>query len=60
LSELIAVSYLIVFSNDFNDLFQVFQTCDKHEQEEKVLFYILLFVGLGLLMLFTMFFQVTI
>ncbi len=41
-----------------SDLFKVFQICNKHEQEKKVLFYILLFVGLGVLMLFTMFLQV--
>ncbi|CAF3684176.1 unnamed protein product, partial [Rotaria socialis] len=35
----------------------VFQTCDPQLQEKRVLTYILIFVGLGVLMLFTMFLQ---
>ncbi|CAF3508552.1 unnamed protein product [Rotaria sp. Silwood1] len=35
----------------------VFQMCDKNVQERRILMYVLLFMGLGFLMLFTMFFQ---
>ncbi|CAF0740937.1 unnamed protein product [Adineta steineri] len=35
----------------------VFQVCDQNEQEKQVLMYILLFIGLGVLMLITNFFQ---
>ena len=37
---------------------KVFQVCDPKEQERRVLTYILLFIGLGFLMLITMFLQV--
>ncbi|CAF1371385.1 unnamed protein product, partial [Rotaria sordida] len=35
----------------------VFQLCDKEEQKHRVFIYILIFIGLGVLMLFTMFLQ---
>ncbi|UJR28455.1 hypothetical protein I4U23_009695 [Adineta vaga] len=35
----------------------VFQTCDAGVQERRILMYILIFIGLGFLMLFTMFLQ---
>ncbi|CAF0836926.1 unnamed protein product [Adineta ricciae] len=35
----------------------VFQVCDPKEQERRILMYILLFIGLGFLMLITMFLQ---
>ena len=60
LSKVISVSHFdILQSENVNHFFfKVFQLCDKQKQEDRVLIYILIFVGLGVLMLFTMFLQV--
>jgi len=63
LSKVIAVSYGI-YLKDIQLLFfkkkKVFQICDPKVQESRILVYIILFIGLGVLMLFTMFLQVNI
>lgn len=38
----------------------MFQICDEDEKNQELLIYILCFVGLGVVMLFTTFFQVNI
>lgn len=59
LSKVVAVSSFRTLRAYYQHHFlQVFQLCDQQEQEDRMLFYILMFVGLGVLMLFTMFLQV--
>lgn len=61
LSKVIAVSHFhrFEYKNTHDFFVKVFQICDKEKQEERVLIYIILFAGLGVVMLFSMFLQVT-
>ncbi len=63
LSKLTAVDIFSFNSNFHMKIFilikkKVFQECDKQVQKDRVLLYILLFIGFGILMLISMFLEV--
>ena len=62
LSKVIAVSAPanehVLLQRDSVSFSKVFQECDLQVQEERVNLYVILFVGLGAIMLITMFLQV--